>query len=79
VSTNNVDGKRSKTLINNNNNNTSDGLLSSEQEKEHVFRVYDGIALHWHHTRGKRKVYIVFECCNRDRSNICRYRYTGIV
>jgi hypothetical protein len=23
----------------------------------HVFKVYDEIALHWHHTRGLRKVY----------------------
>ena len=32
-------------------------LADSELEKEHVFRVYDHIAQHWHHTRGKRKVY----------------------
>ena len=29
----------------------------SQLEKEHVFKVYDEIAQHWHHTRGKRKVY----------------------
>jgi len=32
-------------------------LVDSELEKEHVFRVYDHIAQHWHHTRGKRKVH----------------------
>ena len=32
-------------------------LVSSKVEEEHVFRVYDEIAEHWHHTRGKRKVY----------------------
>ena len=32
------------------------GLLSSKIEEEHVFKVYDEIAQHWHHTRGKRKV-----------------------
>ena len=32
-------------------------LCSSEIEEEHVFKVYDSIALHWHHTRGKRKVH----------------------
>eukprot|EP01041_Mallomonas_annulata_P005704 gene5704-11510_t len=26
-------------------------------ETTHVHEVYDGIAEHWHHTRGKRKVY----------------------
>lgn len=31
-------------------------LASSELEKDHVFRVYDNIAVHWNHTRGKRKV-----------------------
>ena len=31
-------------------------LTSSELEKDHVFRVYDNIAVHWNHTRGKRKV-----------------------
>ena len=34
-----------------------DRLCSSEIEEEHVFKVYDSIALHWHHTRGKRKVH----------------------
>lgn len=32
-------------------------LVASKVEEEHVFRVYDEIAQHWHHTRGKRKVY----------------------
>lgn len=32
-------------------------LSESELEKEHVFRVYDHIAQHWHHTRGRRKVH----------------------
>jgi SAM-dependent methyltransferase len=32
-------------------------LMASKVEEEHVFRVYDEIAQHWHHTRGKRKVY----------------------
>jgi alkylated DNA repair protein alkB homolog 8 len=32
-------------------------LIGSELEKEHVFRVYDSIAQHWHHTRGHRKVH----------------------
>lgn len=32
-------------------------LCSSGIEEEHVFKVYDSIALHWHHTRGKRKVH----------------------
>jgi len=31
-------------------------LRSSELEKDHVFRVYDSIAVHWNHTRGRRKV-----------------------
>jgi hypothetical protein len=34
----------------------SSSLASSELEKDHVFRVYDNIAVHWNHTRGKRKV-----------------------
>ena len=36
------------------------GLLSSEIEEEHVFKVYDEIAQHWHHTRGRRKVRLHF-------------------
>ena len=32
-------------------------LLTGEMEKNHVVEVYDAIALHWHHTRGKRKVH----------------------
>lgn len=32
-------------------------LGSTEMEKDHVFRVYDNIAVHWNHTRGKRKVH----------------------
>jgi alkylated DNA repair protein alkB family protein 8 len=32
-------------------------LSSSAVEREHVYRVYDSIATHWHHTRGKRKVH----------------------
>jgi alkylated DNA repair protein alkB homolog 8 len=35
----------------------SSAIRSSELEKEHVFRVYDNIAVHWNHTRGKRKVH----------------------
>ena len=37
----------------------SHSLASSEIEKDHVFRVYDNIAVHWNHTRGKRKVHTV--------------------
>jgi alkylated DNA repair protein alkB family protein 8 len=32
-------------------------LLSGSIEEEHVVKVYDAIAIHWNHTRGKRKVY----------------------
>jgi hypothetical protein len=32
------------------------GLQSTEIEMKHVYEVYDEIAVHWHHTRGKRKV-----------------------
>ena len=32
-------------------------LASSTIEQKNVFEVYDTIALHWHHTRGKRKVH----------------------
>jgi len=32
-------------------------LCSSELEMDHVVRVYDNIAVHWNHTRGKRKVH----------------------
>lgn len=32
-------------------------LCSSELEMDHVVRVYDNIAIHWNHTRGKRKVH----------------------
>jgi hypothetical protein len=32
------------------------GLHSTEIEEKHVYEVYDEIAVHWHHTRGKRKV-----------------------
>lgn len=35
----------------------SSRLQSSHVEVDHVFKVYDNIALHWNHTRGKRKVY----------------------
>ncbi len=35
----------------------SNCLLSTHTEKDHVYRVYDNIAIHWNHTRGKRKVY----------------------
>lgn len=34
----------------------SKGIKSTDIEEKHVFEVYDEIALHWHHTRGKRKV-----------------------
>lgn len=34
----------------------SKGLKSTEIEVKHVYEVYDEIAVHWHHTRGKRKV-----------------------
>lgn len=37
--------------------NDSKGIQSTNIEEKHVFEVYDEIALHWHHTRGKRKVY----------------------
>lgn len=36
---------------------SSELLRSSELELDHVVRVYDTIAVHWNHTRGKRKVY----------------------
>lgn len=32
-------------------------LVTGEVEKEHVVKVYDAIAVHWNHTRGKRKVH----------------------
>jgi alkylated DNA repair protein alkB family protein 8 len=32
-------------------------LITGEVEKEHVTKVYDAIAIHWNHTRGKRKVH----------------------
>lgn len=32
-------------------------LTSGDIETEHVVKVYDAIAVHWHHTRGKRKVH----------------------
>lgn len=32
-------------------------LKSSQLENEHVVEVYDTIAVHWNHTRGKRKVH----------------------
>ena len=32
-------------------------LAATNMEKQHVFNVYDSIAIHWHHTRGKRKVF----------------------
>lgn len=32
-------------------------LLSGQIEKDHVVKVYDEIAIHWNHTRGKRKVH----------------------
>lgn len=32
-------------------------LQSGKIEEEHVVKVYDAIAIHWNHTRGKRKVY----------------------
>lgn len=32
-------------------------LTSGSIEQEHVVKVYDAIALHWNHTRGKRKVH----------------------
>lgn len=34
----------------------SKGIQSTEIEMKHVYEVYDEIAIHWHHTRGKRKV-----------------------
>lgn len=32
-------------------------LISGDIEKDHVVKVYDAIAVHWNHTRGKRKVH----------------------
>jgi len=32
-------------------------LSPSSLEQDHVFEVYDNIAIHWNHTRGKRKVH----------------------
>lgn len=34
-----------------------DKLIGTSIEQDHVFRVYDNIAVHWNHTRGKRKVH----------------------
>lgn len=36
---------------------TSQLLHASALEAEHVVKVYDAIAVHWNHTRGKRKVH----------------------
>ena len=41
--------------------NESKGLQSTDIEMKHVFEVYDEIALHWHHTRGKRKVIFYYD------------------
>jgi alkylated DNA repair protein alkB homolog 8 len=35
----------------------SSQLVGGSIEQEHVVKVYDAIALHWNHTRGKRKVH----------------------
>ena len=35
----------------------SSQLVSGNIEEEHVVKVYDAIAVHWNHTRGKRKVH----------------------
>jgi cytochrome b subunit of formate dehydrogenase len=32
-------------------------LVAGPLEQTHVHEVYDSIALHWHHTRGKRRVH----------------------
>ena len=37
----------------------SNSAASLDIEKKHVFDVYDDIAVHWHHTRGIRKVSII--------------------
>ena len=38
-------------------NEQAESLTASDVELDHVFRVYDNIAVHWNHTRGKRKVH----------------------
>jgi alkylated DNA repair protein alkB family protein 8 len=38
-------------------NDPPTSLGASHVELDHVFRVYDDIAVHWNHTRGKRKVH----------------------
>ena len=38
-------------------NEQAESLAASSVEVDHVFRVYDNIAVHWNHTRGKRKVH----------------------
>ena len=35
----------------------SNRLNPSYMEQDHVFKVYDSIAVHWNHTRSKRKVH----------------------
>ena len=35
----------------------SSRLRSSYVETDHVYKVYDSIAVHWNHTRGRRKVH----------------------
>lgn len=35
----------------------SEGIDSIKMEEEYVHKVYNTIAMHWHHTRGKRKVH----------------------
>lgn len=48
------------------NENNSGDIKSSAVEEEHVFRVYDSIATHWHHTRGKRKVQCRHRAINKN-------------
>lgn len=38
-------------------NSKAEHVGASKVEIDHVFRVYDNIAVHWNHTRGKRKVH----------------------
>ena len=38
-------------------NDQAEFVGASSVEVDHVFRVYDNIAVHWNHTRGKRKVH----------------------
>jgi hypothetical protein len=58
----------------------SSSLTSSEIEKDHVFRVYDNIAVHWNHTRSVciyLYVYIYFYICMDIYMNLRRIMCSG--